>query len=103
MYLPRVVKNTYQFNQLRDLCLNGLPSDKEKRKSQPISRVLSWTTIHLGHASPRASSSLPGPGAGRTLRSLFGLAPSGVYPAIAVTSDAVRSYRTFSPLPVTIN
>src|SRR5690606_16233634 len=32
--------------------------------------------------------------------SLFGLAPGGVYPAAAVTSGAVRSYRTFSPLPV---
>jgi len=32
--------------------------------------------------------------------SLFGLAPGGVYPAATVTSSAVRSYRTFSPLPV---
>ncbi len=31
--------------------------------------------------------------------SLFGLAPAGVYPATAVTGSAVRSYRTFSPLP----
>src|SRR5438105_12521879 len=31
--------------------------------------------------------------------SLFGLAPCGVCPALAVTSQAVRSYRTFSPLP----
>ena len=31
---------------------------------------------------------------------LFGLAPSGVYHAIIVTNNAVRSYRTFSPLPV---
>ena len=30
---------------------------------------------------------------------LFGLAPSGVYPATTVTSCAVRSYRTISPLP----
>ncbi|KTC90095.1 hypothetical protein Ldum_1163 [Fluoribacter dumoffii NY 23] len=30
---------------------------------------------------------------------LFGLAPSGVFPATPVTSRAVRSYRTFSPLP----
>ena len=30
---------------------------------------------------------------------LFGLAPCGVYPAIRLTPDAVRSYRTFSPLP----
>ena len=31
---------------------------------------------------------------------LFGLAPSGVYPANIVTDAAVRSYRTFSPLPI---
>ena len=31
--------------------------------------------------------------------SLFGLAPGGVYLAAAVTSRAVRSYRTISPLP----
>ena len=30
---------------------------------------------------------------------LFGLAPGGVCRAIAVTGDAVRSYRTISPLP----
>ena len=29
----------------------------------------------------------------------IGLAPGGVYPATAVTSGAVRSYRTLSPLP----
>src|SRR6201996_1514546 len=31
--------------------------------------------------------------------SLFGLAPCGVYLATAFTGGAVRSYRTFSPLP----
>ena len=31
---------------------------------------------------------------------LFGLAPSGVCPASIVTDAAVRSYRTFSPLPI---
>ena len=31
--------------------------------------------------------------------SLFGLAPCGVYPAPGFTAGAVRSYRTFSPLP----
>ena len=30
---------------------------------------------------------------------LFGLAPGGVYPAARVTTRAVRSYRTISPLP----
>jgi hypothetical protein len=34
-----------------------------------------------------------------TARSLLGLAPDGVYPATDVTISAVRSYRTFSPLP----
>ncbi len=31
---------------------------------------------------------------------LFGLAPCGVYPAASITGRAVRSYRTFSPLPL---
>jgi len=31
--------------------------------------------------------------------SLFGLAPGGVCPAVSVAGYAVRSYRTFSPLP----
>ena len=31
---------------------------------------------------------------------LFGLAPCGVLPATGVTAGAVRSYRTFSPLPL---
>ena len=31
---------------------------------------------------------------------LSGLAPDGVYHASLVTKPAVRSYRTFSPLPV---
>jgi len=30
---------------------------------------------------------------------LFGLASSGVYPAINVATDAVCSYHTISPLP----
>jgi hypothetical protein len=35
----------------------------------------------------------------RTFPRLFGLAPCGVYPAMRLTEHAVRSYRTFSPLP----
>ncbi len=53
----------------------------KKIGSWPISRVLSWTTIHLGSASPQTSSNLPAPDAGRANRCLFGLAPSGVYRA----------------------
>jgi len=70
-----------------------------KGGSRPISRVLSRTAIHLGHASPRASSGLPGNGAGHANVPLFGLAPGGVCPATGVATGAVRSYRTFSPLP----
>ena len=33
---------------------------------------------------------------------LFGFAPRGVFPAIAVTRNAVRSYRTISPLPASL-
>ena len=47
-------------------------------RSRPISRVLSWTAIPLGASSPIRSSNLPGPDAGRAIRSLFGLAPGGV-------------------------
>jgi hypothetical protein len=36
------------------------PIPGKKGGSRPISRVLSWTTIHLGRTSPCASSDLPG-------------------------------------------
>jgi hypothetical protein len=55
--------------------------------------------IHLGCTSPYTSSNLPGNSADHTSVPLFGLAPGGVYPAASVTSRAVRSYRTISPLP----
>jgi len=75
-------------------------ASRTKKVDRSISRVLSWTVIHLGFASPQTSSNLPGSSAGHANGSLFGLAPGGVYPATAVASGAVRSYRTFSPLPV---
>jgi len=65
--------------------------------------------IHLGRPLPCASSNQPGrrPGnrPGETgepaarVPPLFGLAPSGVCPAVPVARHAVRSYRTLSPLP----
>ncbi len=51
---------------------------RKKRKSRPISRVLSWTTIPLGRTSPCGSSDQPGDDAGRAMVPLFGLAPGGV-------------------------
>ena len=68
------------------------------------------TTIPLRPALLTGSSDLPGSG-GRAVRCgrsacahrprapLFGLAPCGVLPATCLTAGAVRSYRTFSPLP----
>ena len=78
----------------------------------PVSRILSAgksgrTAIPLGHALLRGSSDLPEGLAHRAgtrpaeagTSSLFGLAPCGVCPARHITAAAVRSYRTFSPLP----
>ena len=56
--------------------------------------------IPLGRGSRRDSSSLPegcSSRAGSPL--LFGLAPRGVFRASGVTTGAVGSYPTFSPLP----
>ena len=69
--------------------------------------------ISLGRASPRASSDLPAECQRRAALSpwaqasglsarqvrLFGLADGGVCRAAGVTTRAVRSYRTISPLP----
>ena len=73
--------------------------DDEKGESWPISRVLSRMIIPLGAQSPVRSCILPASSAGHANGCLFGLASSGVYPAAPVASCAVRSYRTFSPLP----
>jgi hypothetical protein len=100
------------------------PEPAKKFAGGPVSRILSRTAIPLDAALlPTFISDLPGgfrcsglrhrrahvgaPGRHATagdwasLRSpsLFGLAPCGVYPASGFTAGAVRSYRTFSPLP----
>ena len=70
-------------------CSNGANTAGNGKKEPAISRVLSWTTIHLGQPSPAASSDLPGSPLRRAVRTLsprtplFGLAPGGVYPAAA--------------------
>ena len=63
--------------------------------------------IPLRRSLLTSSSNLPGScnetgrfaDAFQRLPPLFGLAPRGVFPANPVTRAAVRSYRTFSPLP----
>src|SRR4051812_13793928 len=63
-----------------------------------VSRVLCVAIIPLGPPLPTGSSNQPGVIA-RATRPLSGLASGGVYRALPVAEEAVRSYRTVSPLP----
>lgn len=56
-------------------------------------------TIHLGRQLPDASRDLPGAYSAERTRPLFDLAPGGVCHATYVTTSAVCSYHTLSPLP----
>ena len=68
--------------------------------SAPFGASLRVTIIPLAPPLLVGSSSLPGDLGRAVLNvSLFGLAPCGVLPATGVATGAVRSYRTFSPLP----
>ena len=58
-----------------------------------ITARLKRPTRRLWRAEPARASGEP------ETPSLFGLAPCGVCPARRITATAVRSYRTFSPLP----
>ena len=78
-----------------------------KLARQSVSRVLSFKlVIYLGLSSRLTSSNQPWwltkncfRSIIRTLPSLFGLAPGGVFHAFFVTKKPVCSYHTFSPLP----
>jgi hypothetical protein len=64
-------------------------------------RLRRMTIIPLAPPLLAGSSGLPGSFERAVLNaSLFGLAPCGVLPATRVATGAVRSYRTFSPLPL---
>jgi len=67
---------------------------------KPVSVPLRATVIPLGRTLLSGSSDLPGSKTERAAPPpLFGLAPRGVCPARRITPSAVRSCRTFSPLP----
>ena len=80
---------------------------------RPVSRVLSmpegtgwpfvWDvrcrTPHATYPGGGAETCLPATPKSPGRPPLFGLAPGGVYHAVPVAGDAVRSYRTLSPLP----
>ena len=85
----------------------SVPFDSAPTRVRASLRV---TTIPLAPPSLAGSSDRPGDSDGPSGHrrrvsalalgaSLFGLAPCGVLPATRVTTGAVRSYRTFSPLP----
>ncbi len=82
--------------------IENIANNREIRGSWPISRVLSWTVIHLGNMSPYSSSDLPGNYAGHTLFPYLVLLRVGFTMPPRVTTGAVRSYRTISPLPVSL-
>ena len=67
---------------------------------KPVSVPLQAAAIPLGRPLLAGSSDLPESETERAAPPpLFGLAPRGVCPASRITPAAVRSYRTFSPLP----
>jgi len=79
-----------------------------RKRSRPVSRVLSRTVIHLDvrHRTPQAT--YPGTDTDRVVCQAFTwqefpylvLLRVGFTVPSYVTTDAVRSYRTISPLPV---
>src|SRR5438270_12567292 len=86
------------------------PARQRVGESRPVSRVLSRAVIPLGSPSPWTSSGLPGSARGSALRRPLIKGPARLpYLALLqvgftvpsrVATDAVRSYRTVSPLPV---
>ena len=67
--------------------------------SWPISRVLSWTIIHLGRTSPSPQATYPEAARATPMLPYLVLLQVGFTMPPRVTTDAVRSYRTLSPLP----
>ena len=86
--------------------MRGRDGRRSERPESAISRVLSRAIIHLRRLSPAACSNLPGSPLGtgggtanRPVLPYLVLLRAGFTVPRAVTSRAVRSYRTFSPLP----
>ena len=76
-------------------------------KPNSVHRRSGVTVIDLDRSLRDGSCSLPAgqpgravPGPENRTSRLFGLAPDGVYRAVSVTGNAVSSYLTVSPLPV---
>ena len=77
-----------------------------KDSGRAVSRILSARPLRQGqgenHLSERpVPETRLAPWSGPLRGLLFGLAPDGVFPASAITREAVGSYPAFSPLPPT--
>ena len=67
--------------------------------SKPISRVMSWVIIYLGHPLPNGSSGPPESTTGSRIAFFSALLQMEFTCARPVTRPAVVSYTTFPPLP----
>ncbi len=88
-------------NHCQTVCKPGSVSKAEALDDDHSSgtSVAGRLTRHTRTAARKTRLSVIGRVPDADQPSLLGLAPGGVYPAIAVTGDAVRSYRTVSSLP----
>ena len=105
---PRPMPGHQQWGKVGSAACQRASRCPGKVGSRPISRVLSRATIHLGPASPRASSDLPGSLCEQQVRQpksralpYLVLLQVGFAVPPNVATGAVRSYRTLSPLPAT--
>jgi len=71
----------------------------KQKGSQLISRVLSWTVIHLGHKSPYSSSDLPELSAGALLSSYLVLLPVGFSVPLLLPPTRCALTTPFHPYP----
>jgi len=76
---------------------NSLEIESADKPGSVESSHSSWVCVAASLEQPTRGPH--GPCAGLLRAPLFGLALGGVYLATTVTSNAVRSYRTISPLP----
>ena len=101
-------KLSLQFMSQENVAASRKPNSVPAFARRLAARSRRMTIIPLAPPSLAGSSDLPGDSDGpsaaglRRGASLFGLAPCGVLPATRVTTGAVRSYRTFSPLPLAL-
>ena len=94
-------------SKIGEFCGSRTCKPNSVRRIAPAGRSFLWAEHYCAAQAtyPEVVARRAGTRPGRGLfsppqaPSLFGLAPCGVCPARRITATAVRSYRTFSPLP----